>query len=404
MTRLASEAHRHSRIDRLDRPERARRRRRAPRPAAGRRPRGRRERRAARRADRALPAGVVAMASGRGARSADSRSGIEARSVAGAGRDGLVAVASHPDVDLVLCASSGTDGARGGAGGDRAREDDRAREQGNPRDGRRHRHRSGAAARGRDPAGRQRAQRHSSVPPWPRRGRGEADRADGVRRPVSRPRRGGARRCHRRRRAEASDVADGPEDHDRLGDADEQGARGDRGALAVRPRSAIRSTSSSTRSRSCIRWWSSSTDRSSRSSASPTCGCRFSTPSRTRSAGRRRCRRSTWRASDVSSSSRPDTEAFPCLRLAYRALEAARSLPVVLNAANEVAVAQFPARAGCRSPAIATLIEQAMDAHQPARGRRHLPKCAASTRWAREYSLELARELQSEVGHLKSEV
>ena len=29
--------------------------------------------------------------------------------VAGAGRDGLVAVASHPDVDLVLCASSGTD-------------------------------------------------------------------------------------------------------------------------------------------------------------------------------------------------------------------------------------------------------------------------------------------------------
>src|SRR5579862_7673884 len=30
--------------------------------------------------------------------------------VAGAGRDGLVQVASHPDVDIVLCASSGTDG------------------------------------------------------------------------------------------------------------------------------------------------------------------------------------------------------------------------------------------------------------------------------------------------------
>src|SRR5262245_1262680 len=30
--------------------------------------------------------------------------------LAGAGREGLVAVASHPDVDLVLCASSGTDG------------------------------------------------------------------------------------------------------------------------------------------------------------------------------------------------------------------------------------------------------------------------------------------------------
>ena len=37
----------------------------------------------------------------------------------------------------------------------------------------------------------------------------------------------------------------------------------------------------------------------------------------------------------------PDTDAFPCLRLAYRALEAERSLPVVLNAANEVAVARF---------------------------------------------------------------
>ena len=29
--------------------------------------------------------------------------------VAGSGREGLVAVASHPDVDLVLCASSGTE-------------------------------------------------------------------------------------------------------------------------------------------------------------------------------------------------------------------------------------------------------------------------------------------------------
>src|SRR6202162_4935876 len=29
--------------------------------------------------------------------------------LAGAGSEGLVAVASHPDVDLVLCASSGTD-------------------------------------------------------------------------------------------------------------------------------------------------------------------------------------------------------------------------------------------------------------------------------------------------------
>lgn len=37
----------------------------------------------------------------------------------------------------------------------------------------------------------------------------------------------------------------------------------------------------------------------------------------------------------------PDLERFPCLRLAYQALAAGGSAPVVLNAANEVAVARF---------------------------------------------------------------
>src|SRR3990172_4406231 len=52
---------------------------------------------------------VVAMASGE-AIDRLTRSGAAAgATMAGTGRDGLVAVASHPDVDLVLCASSGTD-------------------------------------------------------------------------------------------------------------------------------------------------------------------------------------------------------------------------------------------------------------------------------------------------------
>jgi 1-deoxy-D-xylulose-5-phosphate reductoisomerase len=60
----------------------------------------------------------------------------------------------------------------------------------------------------------------------------------------------------------------------------------------------------------------------------------------------------------------PDTAAFPCLRLAYRALEAARSLPVVLNAANEIAVARFlEGRIGFT--AIPQVIARAMDAHVP---------------------------------------
>jgi 1-deoxy-D-xylulose-5-phosphate reductoisomerase len=37
----------------------------------------------------------------------------------------------------------------------------------------------------------------------------------------------------------------------------------------------------------------------------------------------------------------PDTERFPCLRLAYQAIDAGGTAPAVLNAANEVAVARF---------------------------------------------------------------
>src|SRR5919106_3055870 len=60
----------------------------------------------------------------------------------------------------------------------------------------------------------------------------------------------------------------------------------------------------------------------------------------------------------------PAWDAFPCLGLAYRALEAERSLPIVLNAANEIAVSSFlEGRLGFTQ--IARVIEQAMDAHAP---------------------------------------
>ena len=108
---------------------------------------------------------------------------------------------------------------------------------------------------------------------------------DRVGRPVPNARAGRARAGDAGRRAAASDVADGPEDHHRFGDADEQGPRGHRGALAVRRRRRARSTSWSIRSRSSTRWSSCATGRSSRSSASPTCGCRFSTRSRIPSGG-----------------------------------------------------------------------------------------------------------------------
>jgi 1-deoxy-D-xylulose-5-phosphate reductoisomerase len=92
---------------------------------------------------------------------------------------------------------------------------------------------------------------------------------------------------------------------------------------------------------------------------------------------------------------RPDRAAFPCLQLAYRALEAERSLPVVLNAANEVAVARFLDE---RLPfnGIARVIAATMDAHQPAAVSR-LAEVRAVDRWARERAVEIAQKVELEV-------
>jgi 1-deoxy-D-xylulose-5-phosphate reductoisomerase len=91
----------------------------------------------------------------------------------------------------------------------------------------------------------------------------------------------------------------------------------------------------------------------------------------------------------------PDTEAFPCLRLAYRALEAERSLPVVMNAANEIAVARFlEGKLGFTS--IAGVIEATMDAHQPAEVGT-LGAVRGVDYWAREYARDIARGLELKV-------
>jgi 1-deoxy-D-xylulose-5-phosphate reductoisomerase len=58
----------------------------------------------------------------------------------------------------------------------------------------------------------------------------------------------------------------------------------------------------------------------------------------------------------------PDTECFPTIRLAYRALEAGGLMPAVMNAANEVGVEKFHERA-ISFTAIAHLIELVMDAY-----------------------------------------
>ena len=79
----------------------------------------------------------------------------------------------------------------------------------------------------------------------------------------------------------------------------------------------------------------------------------------------------------------PDLDRFPCLRLAYQALRAGGTMPAVLNAANEVAVAAFLDRK-IKFGDIPRLIENACEAHtvQPAL---QLETVLAADQWAREW-------------------
>ena len=88
----------------------------------------------------------------------------------------------------------------------------------------------------------------------------------------------------------------------------------------------------------------------------------------------------------------PDLDNFPCLGLAYRALRAGATLPVVLNAANEVAVGAFLGRK-IGFMAIPHVIQKTMDAHttEPVST---LEAVQRADRWAREYALGTASELE----------
>ena len=137
-----------------------------------------------------------------------------------------------------------------------------------------------AAKRRPAPAGRQRAHPPSSrrIAGQPAR-RGRARRADRQRRAVPRQ---DARPSWRTSRAEQAlqhpTWQMGPKITDRLGHADEQGAGGDRGPLAVRPAARADRGDHPPASRSSTRSSSSSTARCWPSCRRRTCGCRSSTP------------------------------------------------------------------------------------------------------------------------------
>ena len=91
----------------------------------------------------------------------------------------------------------------------------------------------------------------------------------------------------------------------------------------------------------------------------------------------------------------PDLDRFPCLRLAYRALEEGPSSAVVLNAANEVAVASY-LEEKIAFASIPRVIEQTMDAHS-SHSVTTIEAVREVDRWARDYSQNVARGLELRV-------
>jgi 1-deoxy-D-xylulose-5-phosphate reductoisomerase len=93
----------------------------------------------------------------------------------------------------------------------------------------------------------------------------------------------------------------------------------------------------------------------------------------------------------------PDTEGFPCLGMAFRALRGPEGLSIVLNAANEIAVAAFLEE---RLPftGIAAVIRRAMDAYEAEPRTPHvagLGDVRAIDSWAREFAARLTTGVQS---------
>jgi 1-deoxy-D-xylulose-5-phosphate reductoisomerase len=94
----------------------------------------------------------------------------------------------------------------------------------------------------------------------------------------------------------------------------------------------------------------------------------------------------------------PDTVRFPCLALAFRALAGDRGLPIVLNAANEIAVAAF-LQGQLSFTGIASVIAHTMDAYERD-GRRAidgLDAVRAVDGWARQFAAGLPGKVQSNV-------
>ena len=83
----------------------------------------------------------------------------------------------------------------------------------------------------------------------------------------------------------------------------------------------------------------------------------------------------------------PDFERFPCLRLAIDAMEIGKTMPAVLNAANEIAVQAFLEELIAYKD-IAELIRMVMQNHNPS-PLKELQDVLIADRWAREETTKL---------------
>lgn len=90
---------------------------------------------------------------------------------------------------------------------------------------------------------------------------------------------------------------------------------------------------------------------------------------------------------------KPDLVKFPCLGLAYRAINAGESMPAVMNAANEIAVETFLA-GGIGFIQIAEVIERTMNAHQ-AHDLKSIDEVLLADSWGREKAREICGGLHN---------
>ncbi len=84
--------------------------------------------------------------------------------------------------------------------------------------------------------------------------------------------------------------------------------------------------------------------------------------------------------------SEPDTERFPCLQLAYDALRTGGTLPAVMNAANEIAVAKF-LRGKITFLDIPNMISATMEKHSST-ANPTLEEIVEADRWARQLIMD----------------